>query len=586
MNKIILCLTVIIIWLGPSIFAESALSKTPLSEPIQDHGKSNGQIKTNTFFSSTQYPLTVYFLKGPQPGPTILVQGGIQGDEPSGFLTAQLLSRSRVKKGRLIVIPRANVPSILAFKRAVNVDMNRRFDNDYNKFYEDRLVRADRILLSGCAGLIHLHEGSGFYNPKYIDQARNPKRYGQSLIIDTAIFGQQIKLAQAATQVINEVNPFVLPTTYRFRLFNTNTFSPTTLYPEQRKSFTFYALSKKHIPALAIEVSKYINDLNWKIRHHLLAAQKALQRFGVIVQPPKVPYISPGSIITAADQKNFQLKVNDKVCPPGKTVVLNWQTGLSLFHKNSKSALDPVWGLFLDNCPLNLLRCQGIPKTNAKQLLLKADGQLLARWPIRWKATGQTRATHLICLLNNRPLFLAPGQPLLAQEGDQLIVLGLKGGSRQEILNLKGYISQPDRNTGQDLGYEIILDKHAFLDAYLHHSPFGWSTEIIRETPGQKKMRFPLQVSRTCCYTLQLSKANGETISIPCQSGKIRLAPGLYSLQGTIGTKTNKQLTVLLDQSPVPWGEKFALPAKAMRSLQLCLETTLAPIAKIKISSF
>ena len=115
------------------------------------------------FFEKTQYPLTVHVLEGQEAGPTILVQGGIQGDEASGYMTAELLGRARVKKGRLIVIPRANLPSVHLRQRQVNVDMNRRFDQEYGKFYEDILARAVRYILKNCDGLIHLHEGSGFY---------------------------------------------------------------------------------------------------------------------------------------------------------------------------------------------------------------------------------------------------------------------------------------------------------------------------------------------------------------------------------------------------------------------------------------
>ena len=68
-------------------------------------------IKKITFFKNTQFPLTAFFLKGEQPGPTIMVQGGIQGDEICGVLTAQSLLGSRVIKGNIIVVPRANVPS-------------------------------------------------------------------------------------------------------------------------------------------------------------------------------------------------------------------------------------------------------------------------------------------------------------------------------------------------------------------------------------------------------------------------------------------------------------------------------------------
>ena len=172
------------------------------------------------FFEKTQYPLTVHVLEGQEAGPTILVQGGIQGDEASGYMTAELLGRARVKKGRLIVIPRANLPSVHLRQRQVNVDMNRRFDQEYGKFYEDILARAVRYILKNCDGLIHLHEGSGFYSPTYVDGNKNPKRYGQSVIIDTEIY-KGINLGKLCRRVLADFNPEVRPQKYAFSLFNT-----------------------------------------------------------------------------------------------------------------------------------------------------------------------------------------------------------------------------------------------------------------------------------------------------------------------------------------------------------------------------
>lgn len=51
----------------------------------------------------------VYYLEGEAPGATVLVLGGTHPNEPGGFLAAVVLVENAVvKRGRLIVIPRAN----------------------------------------------------------------------------------------------------------------------------------------------------------------------------------------------------------------------------------------------------------------------------------------------------------------------------------------------------------------------------------------------------------------------------------------------------------------------------------------------
>ncbi len=175
---------------------------------------------------------------------------------------------------------------MLAKKRQINVDLNRRFDQDYNDFFEDRLARAIRFLLRRSDAFIHLHEGSGFYHPTYVDGLRNPGRYGQSIIIDTPLYAGRINLAQVATSVLDQLNTSIVPA-WQFRLFNTDTFSTRTTHPEQRKSLTYHALSEAGIPALAIEVSKNISQLGWKVRQQVRATCLTLAQYGVLVDEPQ-----------------------------------------------------------------------------------------------------------------------------------------------------------------------------------------------------------------------------------------------------------------------------------------------------------
>ncbi|WP_290456718.1 M99 family carboxypeptidase catalytic domain-containing protein, partial [Helicobacter rodentium] len=49
-------------------------------------------------------PFSVYELKGKQDGPTLLVIGGIHGDEPGGyFAPALLMDFYQIQKGKVIV---------------------------------------------------------------------------------------------------------------------------------------------------------------------------------------------------------------------------------------------------------------------------------------------------------------------------------------------------------------------------------------------------------------------------------------------------------------------------------------------------
>jgi len=90
------------------------------------------------FFHNTDYELNIYRINGKIPGKTILIIGGIQGDEPGGFLSADLYADMELVRGNLIVVPRANYYSIILNRRQVNEDMNRKFSGSSRKITRHR----------------------------------------------------------------------------------------------------------------------------------------------------------------------------------------------------------------------------------------------------------------------------------------------------------------------------------------------------------------------------------------------------------------------------------------------------------------
>lgn len=76
----------------------------------------------------TEYETRVYVYDSGRSGPTTMVFGGIHGDEKSGYLAADQIAEWSVENGRLVVVPRSNVPGIAANTRSVDgIDLNRQF---------------------------------------------------------------------------------------------------------------------------------------------------------------------------------------------------------------------------------------------------------------------------------------------------------------------------------------------------------------------------------------------------------------------------------------------------------------------------
>jgi len=100
------------------------------------------------YYENTDYELHVYRIYGKEPGKTLLLIGGIQGDEPGGFLSADHYADFRLSRGNLIVVPRANFQSIVLQRRKINEDMNRKFAEDRNHNYETKIVAILKVIVS------------------------------------------------------------------------------------------------------------------------------------------------------------------------------------------------------------------------------------------------------------------------------------------------------------------------------------------------------------------------------------------------------------------------------------------------------
>lgn len=517
----------------------------------------------HSFFSGTQYPLKVVYLEGELPGPTIMVQGGIQGDETAGFVTAQLLTQAKVSRGNIIILPRANVPSINLRKRQVNVDMNRRFDQDYNRFYEDRVARVIRYLLAQSSAFIHLHEGSGFYHPTYVDNLRNPKRYGQSIIVDTLIF-DKIDLAHTVNSVLDELNQTIGSTDYQFKLFNTKTFDKGTAYPEMRKSLTCYALAEHGIPAMAVEVSKSIRQLDWKVRQQLAATVMLLNRFGVSVSMPEFS----DDDVKAYARKGVQVSVNGRLMKSDSEIKLAPGATLAVEKISAgSSAFAPELALFASDRPgVNLMQARRMALEPFTELELRSDGKRVARTRVKW--TGKMPSSPdddkpvFVCWLNGNPIFVRDGDVLRTVLGDQLILEGMWGSDFQEIVNLKGFVAIPWANNGQDMGWEIILDPDNFMSKYSVKSDVPGATRyrVVRETPGAPPASFSIDISPRAVHALRLVDVHGQPLLIPWTSGgSYRLPEGEYVLDAAWSNGPDDKIVATTQNLPLESGSTFTV---------------------------
>jgi len=239
----------------------------------------------------------------------MLVCGGIQGDEPGGFMAASLLAtRYEIKNKLLWIVPNLNFPSIIKRSRGISGDMNRKFayvspkDVDYKRVKSiQKLIIDKRVKL-----IVNLHDGSGFYRYDYIDKWHNPKRWGQSSIIDQeylkgAKFGN---LHEISKRVVSHINRHLLSKEAKYHIKNTKTKDGDY---EMQKSLTYFAIKHKKA-AFGNEASKSY-PTHIRVYYHLLALEEFMRIFGIEF---KRDFRLTPKEVKRAMNSNLWIKLNDK----------------------------------------------------------------------------------------------------------------------------------------------------------------------------------------------------------------------------------------------------------------------------------
>jgi hypothetical protein len=296
------------------------------------------------YFQGTDHQLEVIRVKGKKPGLTVLIFGGIHGDEPGGYFSSEILSKIKLHKGNLIIVPRVNFPSIMLNRREVNGDMNRKFVHEELPNDPDaEVVKVLKNLMKEADIFINQHDAYGFHRETYISEQYNQSRYGQSLIIDAPNFyskklQKQINLSQTGKRILKRVNKRIKDEAHHFGFWDHNSVDRNTKFKEMRKSATYFALTAYSIPAFGLETSKDLPTLYHKVKYQLLVIEEILREFELEAVFPSPRVITPvlywveflknrKDIIRVNGNTNLRLNPGDKIVV--KKIFANYQTGLS-----------------------------------------------------------------------------------------------------------------------------------------------------------------------------------------------------------------------------------------------------------------
>jgi hypothetical protein len=275
-----------------------------------EKGRTLPESHTQAYFQETRQELTVHTIRGRQEGPTLLIIAGIHGDEAGGYLTAERYADVKLKKGNLIIVPRLNGPAVDAGKRqGLGGDMNRLFSLPAGSSNPDaKVVDLAKQLIGQADYVLNLHQGYDFYNPRWISRQRNPSKWGQSNVIDTATYhlpsGRKLELGNYAKRVAHRTNTRIRNRDYHFAVNNTDTAGKRSRHQEQRGSLTYYSLYQQQKIALALEATKNC-ALAEAISYLTIAINAAIEEAGIQAEAlPSESTQSIGSVVQEARSKS------------------------------------------------------------------------------------------------------------------------------------------------------------------------------------------------------------------------------------------------------------------------------------------
>jgi hypothetical protein len=210
---------------------------------------------------------------------TLLVIGGIHGNEPGGYFSPAILATHyKITSNNLWIVPNLNKDSIQANQRGIHGDMNRKFAVIKKNDEDAEIVKEIKsIILSKQVSLIlNLHDGHGFYRTKNEGSIFNPNAWGQTCVIDQCNLSKNEKFSDLnaiALTVQNNLNKNLLQNHHTFNVRNTNTkFDDEAM----QLSLTYFAVTNDK-PAFAIESSKNLSSLSKKVFYQLLAIEEFMK---------------------------------------------------------------------------------------------------------------------------------------------------------------------------------------------------------------------------------------------------------------------------------------------------------------------
>lgn len=190
-----------IVWLGVLFCMMTFFTGCKGSGSSSQEKTLSGEVKKTVIelVPGAPYQTKAYIYESSQAGPTVMIVGGIHGNEPAGSLAASKFLDIPLVKGTLIVIPRANTLALDENVRTLPEieDLNRAYPGKIGGTPAQQITYEIVGLMKKyqVAMVLDLHEGYAF-------NAVDPKSVGETILPGTD--DQSVLLAMDAVMTINQ----------------------------------------------------------------------------------------------------------------------------------------------------------------------------------------------------------------------------------------------------------------------------------------------------------------------------------------------------------------------------------------------
>lgn len=244
-------------------------------------GTDQNRVTQSVLGAGQSWQTPIYFRDSGVAGPTVIVTGGIHGNEPSGAASAEQIRHWSITRGKLIVIPRVNTAALDANRRYIPKTAKEQQDLNRN-FPSPGLADGPRgeiatalwqfVVEQDPDWLFDLHEGFEF-NVSHHPKSGKAKSVGSTIIFDrNQLAGPLVeRMLRAANATVSRAD---------------RVFVPLSRGPVKRSlaSAVINVLEKR---AMIVETTFKSQSLSIRTRQHREMMAVAFRELGMLDQTPR-----------------------------------------------------------------------------------------------------------------------------------------------------------------------------------------------------------------------------------------------------------------------------------------------------------